>query len=240
MSFKGLGTSGLEENTDYLGGFSPLETDIYLGKITMAYAGSAKSGARFISLSFAHPAGEYREQIYYTKKDGTNYYTKDGKKYGLPGFYTINDLCLITTGEALEDQETEDKMVKVYDPDEKKELPKSVPVLTALIGQDVALAIKQTLEDKTVEQNGEWVPTGDTIKKNNIEKVFHPEYKLTVSEATKGMEEGEFWDKWLDRNKGKTHDKTSGAKGNTGRSGKPGGPPQKGGERKKSGLFGKK
>jgi hypothetical protein len=249
--FKKMGTDNLEENTDFVGGGFTVPSDIYTGTIKMAYVGESKKGAQFLGLEFEHGGKTHKEQVYFTNAKGDNFYEKDGKNYGLPGFYTVNDLCILITGEALEemDQYVEEKKVNIYDPDEKKELPKSVPVITALLGGEVALAILETLEDKTELQNGEYVPTGKTVKRNNIAKVLHPEAKATVSEITKFLKdnpdgdvsevEGVFWDKWLEKNKGQCIDKTAGAKGG-GKSGKPGSPPQEGGERKKSGLFQKK
>lgn len=251
--FKKMGTSNLEENTDYVGGGFTIPSNIYEGEIKMAYVGESKKGAQFLGLEIEHSDGKsYKEQVYYTKADGTNFYEKDGKQFGLPGFYVVNDLCILVTGEALEemDQYVEEKKVNVYDPEEKKEMPKSVPVITALLGAKVAFAIQETLEDKTENQNGSYVATGDTIKRNNIVKVMHLEAKATVSEITKFLKdnpegdvsevEGVFWDKWLDKTKDQVIDRSKAAKAGGGKSGKPGSPPTEGGERKKSGLFSKK
>lgn len=247
--FGDLKNDGLEETQDRLGGFSVLETDIYTGTVKMAYAGTSASGARNITLLFDHDGKEYRETIYITNKKGENFFiNKDDKtkKVPLPGFTTIDDLCLATTGKPLCDQANEEKMVKVYDADAKKELPKSVPVLLDLLGQTVSLAITKTLENKNVKEGNDYVATAETRDTNTIDKVFHTETKMTIAEARQGAEVGTFWNAWLERNKGKTKDKRTikdGAAGASGKPGKPqGGPPQAAGQQApaRKSLFGGK
>lgn len=220
--FGNLTNEGLEENQDRLGGFSPLETDVYAGKIKVAYAGQSAKGAHFITLLVDFGGREYRETVYVTNQKGENFwYTKDKekKKVALPGFTTIDDLCQVTTDKTLSEQDSEEKMVNVYDPDLKKEVPKSVPVLVELTGKDILVAIQKTMVDKTVKEGDEYVPTGESRDENNIEKVFHPEMRVTVVEA-KANKEAAFIDSWIDRNKGKTRDKRQN-KGDV-KSGRPG------------------
>jgi len=248
--FGELKNDGLEESQDRLGGFSVLETDIYTGPIKMAYAGQAASGARSVTLIVEHDGKEYRETIYITNKKGENFFlNKDdkSKKVPLPGFTTIDDICLVTSGKPLAEQEGEDKMVKIWDNDARKELPKSVPVLTGLLGLVVSLAIVKQLENKNVkDSSGEYVPTGEERETNFIDKVFHTETRMTVAEARNGAEKGIFWDAWLERNKGKVRDKRvikDGVGGTPGRpSSKPvSGPPQANGAAPaRKSLFGAK
>ena len=252
--FGNMKSDGLEETEDRLGGFSSLETDIYTGVIKQMYAGQSAAGARSITILFDHDGKEYRETVYITNKNGENFFLnkdKDGKPTGkkvpLPGFTIIDEICLVTNGKPLCDQAHEEKMVKVYDPDAKKELPKSVPVLIDLLGQTVSLAIVKVLENKSVKDgNGAYQPTADERESNVIEKVFHTETKMTVPEARQGAEAPTFYNAWLERNKGKTRDKRSikdGQGGNTGRTGKlQGGPPQAAGQQAtaRKSLFGGK
>lgn len=244
--FGDLKNDGLEESQDRLGGFSVLETDIYTGPIKMMYAGQAASGARSITLIVEHDGKEYRETIYITNKKGENFFLNKEdktKKVPLPGFTTIDDICLVTSGKPLSEQGSEEKMVKVYDPDAKKELPKSVPVLTGLLGQIVSLAIVKQLENKSTKVNGEYQPNAETREINLIDKVFHTETKLTVAEARHGAEEATFWDSWLKKNKGKERDKRTIKDGVSGAPGKPqSGPPQAaaGAAAPRKSLFGAK
>lgn len=246
--FGNLKNDGLEESQDRLGGFQPLETDVYTGTIKMAYAGQAASGARSITLLVDIGSREYRETIYITNKKGENWFlNKDNntKRVPLPGFTTIDDICLVTDGKPLADQEVEDKMVKVYDVEAKKELPKSVPVLTGLLNKVVSLGIVNTLENKNVKQGNDYVATADTRKVNTIEKVFHTETRMSVVEARNGIEKPAFWDAWAERNKGVTRDKRTIKDGDTTppKAGRPqAGAPQAatGGGKARTSLFGNK
>ena len=93
--FSKLGTEGLEEATDRLGGgFAALDHNIYSGKLKALYAITAGSGAMGVVILFNHAGGEYRETVYVTNKKGENFFTdqKTGKKVPLPGFTTINNI----------------------------------------------------------------------------------------------------------------------------------------------------
>jgi len=250
MIFGNLNNEGLEEAEDRLGGGSlTVDTDGYDATIKVAYAGKSAGGAQNVTFIFDLGGREYRETIYVTNKKGENFFlNKDDKtkKVPLPGFTTVNDICLVATGDPLWEQVTEDKMVKVYDFDENKELPKSVPVLTNLLGKPVTLAIVKQIVDKSKkDDSGNYVPTGETREENFIDKVFATETKLTVVEATKGVE-ATFYAAWVEKNKGQIRDKSSKDAG-SGQSGRPGrsagGPPQANGGTaagKPKSLFGNK
>ena len=80
-------------------------------------------------------------------------------------------------------------------------------MITAAIGKVISLGIVKQTVNKNVKQGDEYVPSAETRDENVIEKVFHPELKLTVAEARNGQEEAKFYDAWLERNKGQTRDK---------------------------------
>lgn len=250
--FGTLTTDGLEEAEDRLGGFRPHDTNIYGGTIKALYAGQSDGGARNVTLIAELDGREYRETIYVTNKKGENFFyakDKDGKptdkKVPLPGFTTVNDLCLIVTGKPLSEQTAEDKIVNVYDKEVGREIPKSVPMLTELVGTDIAsFGVVRVLENKSERVGDEYVPTAETRDANFIEKVFHTETKMTVVEATNGADEATFWNSWLEKNEGVTRDKRTVKDGNGGQSGRPGAsrtPPQAGGTAKPGkSLFGSK
>ena len=217
--FGNLTSDGLEETQDRLGGFSLWDTDIYTGTIKYAYAGASSGGAQFIGLSFESGGKEYREDIYITNKKGENFFiNKDDKtkKVPLPGFVIIDDICLAVTGSPLSEQADEEKVIKLYDYDEKKEVPKTVDMLTGLVGQEVSLAIYKNLVNKQAKNatTGDYEDTDETRETNSIEKVFHTETKMTIAEARNGKETGEFWDGWLNRHKGKVRDNRKNKGGN--------------------------
>jgi hypothetical protein len=244
--FGSLNTDDLEESEDRLGGFSIWESDIYTFKIKMAYAGESHKGARNVHLFLEAGGKEYRETIYVTNKNKENWFlSKDDKKkkVPLPGFTTIDDICLVTTNKPLADQDSEEKMVKVYDPELQKEIPKSVPVLTELLDQTVSLAISKNTENKNeADGNGNYVATAATRETNTIEKVFHTESQMTVAEARNGAEKPAFWTAWIERNKGKVRDKRSIKDGAAGQAGRPAraqnaSPPQAGTPSGRKSLF---
>jgi len=248
--FGKLTSDGLEQTQDRLGGgYQPLDSDIYTGTIKTAYAGQAASGAMSVTLLVDLADGrEYRETLYVTNKKGENFFISEAKKkVPLPGFTVVDDLCLIATGKPLAEQETEEKVVKVYDREAQAEVPKSVPMLMALLGQPVALGVIKQIVNKNEKQGDEYVPTAETREENYIDKVFHPELKLTVAEARNGQDKATFWDAWGERNKGQTRDKRTikdgAASAPAGRTStaKPGTPPAAGGQQPaRQSLFGKK
>ena len=245
--FANLNNSGLEQSQDRLGGYSPLTTEIYTGIIKAAYAGKSDGGAQSVSLIVDIGSQEYRETLYITNRKGENFYTKDGKKIPLPGFTTIDDICLVTSGKPLSEQTCEDKVIKLYDKDAKKELPKTVPMLVDLLGLSVTLGILLQTVNKTEKVGNEYVPMedGSTREQNVIDKVFHTETKMTVAEARQGAEEAKFHDSWRERNAGKTQDRREkkdgfSQAGAPKRASAPTAPPQAGSGAPRKSLFGSK
>jgi hypothetical protein len=242
--FGNLTNDGLEEAQDRLGGYAPVDTDAYDSKITMAYAIQSAGGAHGVVLTADIGGREYRETLYVTNRKGENFFlNKDDKtkKVPLPGFTVVDDICLATTEKPLAEQNTEEKVVNVYDADAKKEVPKSVPVLVDLLGKTVTLGIVNQLVNKNEKQGDEYVPTAETRNENVIEKVFHTPTKMTMVEARQGKTEGAFFQTWLDRNKGNVRDRRTIKDGaGAGTAGRPGAPTSggaSGGAPKKS-LFG--
>ncbi len=244
----------LEEKEDRVGGGSwTRETDIYEMTIKVAYVSKSAKGAQAVNITYADNDGkEYEEAYWVTGQNGNNYYmVKDkdqketGKKKALAGFDHVNDICLVTTDKPLKDQDeyVEEKTVNVYDPDQKKKLPKSVPVITSLLNKKVYVAIYKRLENKSVKDNqGNYQPVSDTRDTNTTEKIFHSPTKFTVKEAQNGAEAPVFFDTWIEAHKGKVMDKRTIKDGAAGTAGRPGqkNPPAAGGsgttERKS--LFG--
>lgn len=228
--FKKLTTEGAELAGDRLGGFVTYPTAVYDAVIKMAYAGKSPAGALNLTIIADLDGKEFRETIYVTNKAGENTYPdkQDAKKKQLmPGFITVNDLCLLTTGVGLNEQDTEEKMVKIYNATEKKEVPTAVEALTGLIGQKVKLGILRTKSFKQKKNDsGAYVDTAETRLENSIDKVFHAESGRTVTEYLHEVDPGEFMPAWDAKNKGVDRDKTIGAAaigaGGLGGSGRPG------------------
>lgn len=243
--FGKLSNEGLEEAQDRVGGGSfQHEADIYSPTIEMAYAIESSGGA--MGVSFIFDLGEnrkHRETLYVTNKKKENFYlNKDDKtkKVPLPGYVTVDDICMATTEKGLAEQDTEEKIVKIYDYDAKAEVPKSVPVLVDLIGKQVSIALLKILRNKREQaSNGDYVDVAGDVTENQIDKVFHTESRMTMVEARRDaalVDEGkeplgaQFWDTWLTNNKGKTRDKRSIKDGGSGgTAGRPGGSAPTGG-----------
>lgn len=241
-------TKNMEAAVDRIGGGGYiLDSDIYPMTLKMAYVGTAKSGATFISTIFTREGSdtEYREDLYITsgdEKGNLPYYVKNDKNFPLPGYTIVSDLCLVLGGVPLEETSFEEKTVNVYDMEAKKELPKSVMVPVDIIGKQCLLAIQKSLETKQVKgNNGEYVDSDETRETNNIEKVIDLDSRMTVVEAMANATEPVYHDTWLEKNKGKVYDKTK-KKGGKPSQGTAGAPPKAGGaaQTERPSLFGKK
>jgi hypothetical protein len=210
-----------EQAEDRLGGYSPLESGCYLATIKALYAGASDGGAQNLTLLADIGGREYRETIYFTNKGGDNFYmTKNSKKAPLPGFITVDHICLVATGAPLAEQETEEKVVKVWDREARTEVPRKVPMITAAIGQQIELGILKVMQNKTEKQGNEYVPIADTVDSNLIDKVFDPETKKTVVEALNDQE-ATFYEAWRDKNSVNTRDKRTIKDGQGGTAGRP-------------------
>lgn len=216
--FDNLTTEGLEESKDVAGGggYQPLPSDIYSAVIKLAYANKSRSSdAQSVTFHADINGNEYRETVWITSGKGVNYYVskEDGKtRIPLPGFAIIDELCLLATKEPLSAQTTEEKVVKLYNYEEKKEVPTPVPVLTSLIGTQVKLGVLREIVDRTArDDSGNYVPTGETRTQNVVSKVFHAETNKTVNEYRHNVKNPEFYTTWLAQNQGKDRNRAKGA-----------------------------
>ena len=203
----GLKTSkDIAEDKDILGGnYKVLDSDIYTGKIKYAYLQkAANSNAMSLNLSVIIDGTEYKETLWISNKNGQNFYEKDGKKNYLPSFTIANNIALFTAQKELADLDTEEKVVNIYNYDQKKEVPTAMPCITAFHDKKVTLAIMKEIKPKQAKNDaGIYVDTNETREVNTIQKVFHPENHKTVAECKAKADHAEFYDKWLEQNKGK-------------------------------------
>lgn len=220
--FSNLTTDNLEQSEDRLGGgFEALPSGVYDGKIKLAYVGHANSSkATSINLHIDVDGKEVRETIWITNRDGENFYVdkQDAKKrHPLPGFTTVDDICLLTTGEGLADQDFEEKIVKQYDATERKEMNKPAKVAINLLGKAIKIGLLREIVDKQKkDDSGNYVNTGETRTENTIDKVFHPETGRTVNEYRHEVETAEFLKAWEEKNAGKDRNKATGLSGGAG------------------------
>lgn len=203
----------LDENR--VGGYRVLESDIYSASITHAYLTTSKGGAYALNLEAKTSEGTtFKEQLWMTSgtaKGCSPYYTdQQGNKKAIPGFTVANGLGLLTIGKEIGDIETEEKVIKLYDYTQKKEVATPVQMFTDLIGQEIKLGLVKQIVDKNVKNgNGEYVPSGETREQNVINKVFRAKDNFSVVEIVAQADEATYFQTWLDSNKGNTQDKSS-------------------------------
>ena len=200
---------------DSLGGGYILPSDIYMLNVETAFLQPAASGAVGVVLRFKTKEGnkDYRETIYITNKKGETFYVKDGQQHLLPGYLMVDTLCQMVTGASLENQNTELRSIKVYDPELQKEVPAEREVLVDLQGGAVYAGIVKSIEDKSKKDAaGNYVPTGETREANSISKFFHSESKQTLAEAIAGTD-SKFFTDWLTKFKDQVVNNAKGVAG---------------------------
>lgn len=227
------------EERDSLGGKSfTIPTDIYPFEIKYAYVIESANGALGMSLHLQTADGQELRlngpmgSIYFTNRNKEPFYVvkqgeNEGQKNFLPGYQLLNALTNFTIEQNLLDIETEEKTINLYDPNESKEVPTSVDMVVELIGQQFYGAVTEIEEDrKQKDDKGNYVPTGETRRKNELIKVFNAD-KQTMTELQAGddvPEEELFYSKWLEKNKGEVIDrveKTGATSGAPAKAGKP-------------------
>lgn len=218
-----MNLDAVETQKDTLGGYQPLETDIYPAIVKAVYLTTSKNGATAANLIADVGGKEYREQLWITNSKGEFFFTsKNGTKIALPGVTILNDICMCALEKPLKEMDTSPKVFKIYDYDAKTEIPKEVPTIVDLAGAQVYLGIVKEIVDKNVKDDtGNYVPSGETREQNVIEKVFHLGTKKTVNEVKEGVETAAFYDKWLAKNKNNTRNRAKGAGGAKGTAGAP-------------------
>jgi hypothetical protein len=209
---------------DSVGGSGgPLESGMYNAKVSMAYLTKSSGGALGLVLTLKTVANrEIRQTLWMTSgsaKGCKNYYeNKDGEKQFLPGFNLANSLCLLTVGKEVSEMDTETKMVNVYNPEAKAEVPTKVDVVMDLINQEIIVGLFKQVVDKTKknETTGVYEPTGETREENEIDKFFRASDRMTTAEIKAAANEAVFANTWESKHTGKTREKAKGASANAG------------------------
>lgn len=236
---KGIkGTNKIEQTVedDRLGGQQLFNSDVYLATIKGAYLDKSSGGSLGAFLSFEIDGKQLRYTQYLTNKQGENFYTKDGKNYMMMGYLAIDALMQLVAECPLEDAVTEDKIVKIWDNDLKKEVPQTREVFVDLLDKQVKIAVLRQIVDVTKKgDDGKYHPNGETKEENECVKFFHAETDQTLKEAMDGIEGGVFMQSWIEKFKDQIPNKAKGAQG-----GAAGNKPQAAGGERKPSLFNKK
>ena len=239
---KSVSTDKVED--DFMGGGGALDTDVYTAKIKTAYIGKASaSEARNVTLLMDVNGREVRQQIWVSNRSGEVTYKdkKTKEDRNLPGFSQINSLCMLVCSKEMGDMDVEELTVNIYDFDAKKELPQAVDCFTELHGETIQIALQRQTVDKTAKNDstGGYEPTGEVRDQNEVVKFFPEDKLVTISEVAEYIKSlggnfdevladgdmgkaianmpddaGAYAEKWLERNRGQTYDKSTG-KGST-------------------------
>lgn len=202
---------------DVLGGGRTVPSNVYPAGIKLAYLDAAASGAICVVFDFAMLVNgkerNHKETIYISNKNKEFTYKdkQSGEDKPLPGFVTVDSICKAVTGKSITELSTEKKMVKVYDYDQKAEVPQEKEVLMDLIRGKLELGILEVIVDKNVKSDtGGYVPSGETREQNELSKVFN-EDGLTQMEKESGATEAKFKAAWVEQYAGKKINKSKGA-----------------------------
>lgn len=207
--------SDIKGEKDTVGGARVLDTGIYKMKITMAYLTVAASEALGLVCHFKGEEGEELRQTFWMTsgklKGKKNYFVdKNGEKQYLPGFNQANAIAAFTAKKEINQLEPEEKIVSIYDYEAKAEVPKKMPVLTELIGQEIVLGVEHQLVDKTEKgDDDKYYPTGETRAQNDVTKIFRASDMKTMTEVRGKAEEAKFYKTWEEKFKGQVLDKST-------------------------------
>lgn len=187
-----------------------VDSGIYQGTIKNAFIGKSSGGATSVSLEVKLDSGKtIFETIYVTNREGNNTYEKDGVIGYLPGFLTVNQIALFTTGKDLYElePELEERIVKQYDSKAGKQVDKPAMVIVPLLEQPILVAIKEVRENKTKAGDGnKRITLAEDRVYNTIDKVFHPSTFHTQAELEQDKE-ATYIDTWKKDNEGKLDDR---------------------------------
>ena len=210
--------ASIADEKDSIGGSGPLDSGLYNCTVSMAHINKASSGALGLVLTLKTSDNkEVRQTLWMTSgtaKGSKNYYEdRNGEKHYLPGFIAANALSLLTVGKEISQLDTETKVINLYSPEAKSEVPTKVEVLMDLLGQEIiAGVIKQTVDKtKKNEATGQYEATGETRDENEIDKVFRAKDRMTTAEIRAQAEEATFINAWDQKWTGKVKDRAKGA-----------------------------
>ncbi len=218
----------IQNETDSVGSGGVLDSGCYESTVAMAYTTKSKGGAVGLVLHLKTAIGrELRQTLWMSSGDSKgnkNYYERDGERFYLPGFNMAQSLSLLTVGKELKDLAIEQKVVKVYSSEAKKEVPTQVEVVTELLGQEIIAGVfKQIVNKNALNQStGKYEATSETREENEIDKFFRASDRMTTAEIRSQETEAGFYMTWVDKWQGQTRDRTAKTTKNTGNAGMPG------------------
>lgn len=200
----------IKDVTDSVGGgYQLLESGVYDATIKHAYVNKAKSGAIALSVAFDIDGQIHNEDFYFQSKKGVNYYVnKNGDKHYLPSFILADDLSLFTAQIPLAEQDTQNKVIELYNFEARKKVPTEVAMVMSMLDKPIKIGLLKQISFKQTEQNGKWVDTEEIKEKNIVDVIFSPTDGRTVREVRAKKDNAEFINTWQEKWKGVNQDKT--------------------------------
>ena len=204
-------TAAVKAETDSLGGATLLESNIYPFTVKVAYFGESSGGAVSLNLQLETDKGELlHSTIYLTSakaKGQKNTYTgQDGKEHYLPGFSLGTSLAELVLDKDIGTLDTEEKVIKLYNYTEKRDIDTKVAMIMDLLGKQVIGGVLKCEENKNVKDaTGTYVPdpTGATREFNEVSKFFDMD-GYTIAEKAASAPEPAFVHAWKEKWKGIT------------------------------------
>ncbi|AGY48136.1 single strand DNA binding protein [Acinetobacter phage Presley] len=208
MGFKLKTAKDVEEAQDTVGGSIPLESNVYPMVLKNAYVHVSDKGAQALNIEIDIDNGKrtQRQSLWVSDAEGKNYYEDSkGKKKHFAGYLLADSLAMLATGgeASIDDLDTEEKIIQVYDSNQGKEVNKKVEAFTDLIGLEFQGGLIKHIKPKSTKVGDEYVDDPvETITINELDKVFS-EDGFTTIELIEEAEEPAFIHTWLTRWEGK-------------------------------------
>lgn len=206
--------NSIQQEKDTLGSsFKVLDSGVYPATIKWAYQGESSKGSMFMAICLDINGQEHRETLYVTNAKGQTFYEKDGQRHPLPSYITAESIALLAGKKSLTDLDTETQTIKLYNFEQRQEVPTDVPMLTDLVGKTIQVGLLKEIAFKQVKDDmGNYVDSDETKESNVIDKVFHATNNKTVPEIRNKTEEAQFITEWSAKWTGEVRDKTKGKK----------------------------
>lgn len=189
----------VEEERDVVGGRT-LPTGVYKGMIELVYLDAAPSGAKNVNIHMKVDNRVIQQTIYISNKAGKFTYGEGENARPLPGYSQVDSFLKALTGKGISEQTIEEKTIKIYNYDKKKEVPSKREVFTDTINQPIAAGILHVKEERTTKESGYKDGTGEYREYNEFNKWFDAETGLTNLEKKAEATEPAYLATWKKNN----------------------------------------
>lgn len=195
LSLNGMNASEAFESA---GTTSVLDTGLYQAMLKAVYLDTTKGGTPVANAVVEINGLTKTFPMYIAYKD-TKKPVKvvNGQRQVIPGYKQLNSLAYCATGLTIDALTQEEKVIKVYDWNTRKEEPQTVLAFSELMGKQIAVGIKKVEKHKTAKVNGQYLPTTETYFTNEIDRYYTPDGLLAQEKATGS--EAKYAVKWKEK-----------------------------------------